>query len=417
MMQPKIRTSKAKAGWQKYKVGELCDLLTGFPFPGDTIVSKGRNLLMRGINITEGYIRHSEEIDRYYDDCISGLEKYRLEVGDLVISMDGSKVGKNSALVTTKEKASLLVQRVARLRNEDKNLIELIQIAVSSGRFIKYVEEMKTSSAIPHISPDDIKNFPISLPDDKYERKDLASYFTSLDSQISASVSRLESLKKVKTASLQSMFPQEGETVPRIRFKGFEGEWKKDLLSSITTMHARIGWQNLRKEEFLNNGDYYLITGTDFEDGKVNFNKCHYVERDRYEQDPHIQIDNESILITKDGTLGKVAFVEGLDKPATLNAGVFNVRVKNEGFYSKFLYVYLSASFLMDYVNKNATGGTIKHLNQNILVNFPVFHPSYEEQIKIGNYFFSLNQQISLQAQRVEKLKQIKAACLDLMFV
>lgn len=55
-------------------------------------------------------------------------------------------------------------------------------------------------------------------------------------------------------------------------------------------MHARIGWQNLRTSEFLDSGDYMLITGTDFIDGAVNFDTCHYVERERYEQDKHIQI-------------------------------------------------------------------------------------------------------------------------------
>lgn len=372
---------------------------------------------MRGINITEGRIRHSDEIDRYYNEDTIGLEKYRLQVGDLVIGMDGSKVGKNSALVTSKENYSLLVQRVARLRNEDKNLINLIQIAVGSDKFIKYVEEMKTSSAIPHISPADIRNFPLSLPEDSNERRLVASYFTSLDSQISAATSRLASLKQMKAASLQAMFPQEGETVPKIRFKGFEGEWKTCVLSSIATMHARIGWQNLRKDEFLSSGDYYLITGTDFHDGKISFETCHYIDKERYDQDKNIQLEIDSILITKDGTLGKVAIVDSLDKPATLNAGVFNVRTKDKEIYPKYLFQYLKAPYLMDYVNKNATGGTIKHLNQNMLVNFPVQHPSYKEQVMIGDYLFNLDRQISLQSQRLEKLKQIKSACLDKMFV
>ena len=196
-MKPKIRFNNNC--WQKHKVGDLCDLLTGYPFPGDKILKRGKNLLMRGINITEGIIRHSDEIDRYFNEDTIGLEKYRLQVGDLVIGMDGSKVGKNSALVTSKENNSLLVQRVARLRNEDKNLINLIQIAVGSDKFIKYVEEMKTSSAIPHISPADIRNFPLSLPEDSNERRFIASYFTSLDSQISASTSRLASLKDRKS--------------------------------------------------------------------------------------------------------------------------------------------------------------------------------------------------------------------------
>lgn len=162
-------------------------------------------------------------------------------------------------------------------------------------------------------------------------------------------------------------------------------------------MHARIGWQNLRTSEFLDNGDYMLITGTDFMDGAVNFDTCHYVERERYEQDKHIQIRNGSILITKDGTLGKVAYIQGLTMPATLNAGVFNVEIRDEKEVdNRYLFQYLKAPFLMDYVDKKATGGTIKHLNQNILVDFPVVLPQKDEQAKIGEYFLGIDNLITL---------------------
>ena len=140
-----------------------------------------------------------------------------------------------------------------------------------------------------------------------------------------------------------------------------------------------------------------LITGTDFNDGAVNYSTCHFVEKERYEQDKHIQIKNGSILITKDGTLGKVAYVQGLSTPATLNAGVFNVEIKDETKVdNKYLFQYLKAPFLMDYVDKKATGGTIKHLNQNILVDFPVVMPSKAEQEAIGVYFQQLDNLITL---------------------
>ena len=176
-------------------------------------------------------------------------------------------------------------------------------------------------------------------------------------------------------------------------------------MSEVATMHARIGWQNLRTSEFLDSGDYMLITGTDFENGSVNYNTCHYVERERYEQDKHIQIQNGSILITKDGTLGKVAYIQGLSMPATLNAGVFNVVIKDKKEVdSRYLFQYLKAPYLMDYVDKKATGGTIKHLNQNILVDFPVVLPQKAEQEKIGLYFEKLDHLITLHQRKVEMI-------------
>lgn len=204
---------------------------------------------------------------------------------------------------------------------------------------------------------------------------------------------------------------------PKLRFKGFDDAWEQRKLSELATMHARIGWQNLRTSEFLDSGDYMLITGTDFEDGKVNYSTCHYVEKERYDQDKNIQIKNGSILITKDGTLGKVAYVEGLSMPATLNAGVFNVEVRNENETDrKYLFQFLKAPFLMDYVAQKATGGTIKHLNQNILVDFPIAMPSKAEQIRIGEYFTNIDNLITLHQRQCEALKKQKQFFLQNMF-
>ena len=204
---------------------------------------------------------------------------------------------------------------------------------------------------------------------------------------------------------------------PNIRFKGFDEDWEQRKLSEIATMHARIGWQNLRTSEFLDSGDYMLITGTDFEDGTINYSTCHYVEKERYEQDKNIQIRNGSILITKDGTLGKVAYVQGLTMPATLNAGVFNVEIKDKKETDeKYLFQYLKAPFLMDYVTRHATGGTIKHLNQSILINFPVYMPKKSEQEKIGLYLMQLDSLITLHQRKCQETKKLKEYMLQKMF-
>ena len=204
---------------------------------------------------------------------------------------------------------------------------------------------------------------------------------------------------------------------PEIRFKGFKDEWEERKLSEIATMHARIGWQNLRTSEFLDSGDYMLITGTDFDDGRINYATCHYVEKDRYEQDKHIQIQNGSVLITKDGTLGKVAYVQGLSMPATLNAGVFNVVIKDKSEVDeRYLFQYLKAPYLMDYVSKKATGGTIKHLNQNILVEFLLAMPKVEEQALAGELFRGIDNLIAHHQQEHDKTVNIKKAMLEKMF-
>ena len=267
------------------------------------------------------------------------------------------------------------------------------------------------------IHESDFLKIEITVPSVEEQRK-IGAYLDQLDHLITLHQRKFEKLMNVKKSMLEKMFPQNGSSYPEIRFKGFTDPWEQRKLSELTSMHARIGWQNLRTSEFLDSGNYMLITGTDFNDGAINFSTCHYVERERYEQDRNIQIHNGSILITKDGTLGKVAYVQGLSMPATLNAGVFNVQIKDaNNVDEKYLFQYLKAPFLMDYVDKKATGGTIKHLNQSILVDFPVILPQRSEQTLIGAFFQQLDNLITLHQRELEKLQNIKKSMLEKMFV
>ena len=272
---------------------------------------------------------------------------------------------------------------------------------LQTDSFVKIVLDNCTGTSYPAINSSDLSNLEISLPKSFEEQKKVGKTIISIDNLITLHQRKYDKLTNVKKSMLEKMFPQNGSNAPEIRFKGFTEAWEQRKLSEIATMHARIGWQNLRTSEFLDSGDYMLITGTDFIDGAVNFDTCHYVERERYEQDKHIQIRNGSILITKDGTLGKVAYIQGLTMPATLNAGVFNVEIKDENEVdNRYLFQYLKAPFLMDYVDKKATGGTIKHLNQNILVDFPVVLPHKAEQEKIGEYFLAIDHLITLHQRK-----------------
>lgn len=203
---------------------------------------------------------------------------------------------------------------------------------------------------------------------------------------------------------------------PAIRFKGFIEEWEEHKLSNIATMKARIGWQGLTQKEFLNEGDYYLITGTDFENGQINFTNCHFISKDRYEQDTNIQVKNGDVLITKDGTIGKVAYIRGLEKPATLNAGVFVIKGNDKNVSNLYLYHYLAAPFLLDYANKQATGGTIKHLNQNVLVNFQIPLPKVKEQEKIGEFYQNIDNLIIFYKSKYDKLQKVKKFMIEKMF-
>lgn len=276
------------------------------------------------------------------------------------------------------------------------------------------MKQLASGSTFLELSPKNLKKLNIPVPSLPEQQK-IADFLTAYDTMIDMQSQRVEAMKTRKKGLLQKIFSQE------IRFKNKQGqvypEWIVQKLEELVSMHARIGWQNLRTSEFLNSGDYYLVTGTDFINGKIDFSTCHYIGKERFEQDKKIQLDNDNILITKDGTLGKVAYVDILPKPTTLNAGIFCLKSKKQNINMKYLFQYLRGPFMMQYCNRHSTGGTIKHLNQGVLITFPVPLPSLSEQQKIADFLTAVDHQIEVEEKRLETMKTIKKGLLQQMFI
>ena len=334
------------------------------------------------------------------EHLISG--KFRFRPGDVVYGKINPQLGKYFySAVDGLTSADAYV-----LNSKNGITQKFLYSVLQTEDFFQYSVSVSKRSGMPKINRDELNAYSFLAPNE-LEQNLIGSYLLTLDNLITLHQRKHYRLQIGDSSSEFDPFPPHNTAT-----------WEQRKLSELATMHARIGWQNLRTSEFLDDGVYMLITGTDFEDGRINYETCHYVEKNRYDQDPHIQLHNGNILITKDGTLGKVAYVQDLTKPATLNAGVFNVEIKDEeNTDSKYLFQYIKAPFLMDYVNQRATGGTIKHLNQNILVDFPVRLPSKTEQAKIGRLFECLDTTITLHQRKLEKLKNIKKSMLESMFV
>ena len=147
-----------KFKWEN--LGDVCDILTGYPFDSSQFQVSGVRL-MRGMNIKRGNLFFSEEINRYWNSA-DGLEKYLLKENDIVIAMDGSLVGKSFGIVQAEYLPLLLVQRVARIRSKQVDNRYIYHYIAC--RFPSYVEKKKTGGAIPHVSQKDIASFRVPIP-------------------------------------------------------------------------------------------------------------------------------------------------------------------------------------------------------------------------------------------------------------
>lgn len=184
--------------------------------------------------------------------------------------------------------------------------------------------------------------------------------------------------------------------------------WDRKKIKYTTYVKGRIGWQGLKSDEFIEEGPY-LVTGTDFENGLINWDKCYHISEKRYKEAPAIHLKENDLLITKDGSIGKLAMVISNPEQALLNSGIFVTRPLKNEYYSKYLYWVLESNVFKDFITYYETGTTIKHLYQEIFANFSYPFPNKKEQINISNFLdikcSKIDQVIDLKIQQIETLQ------------
>lgn len=185
-------------------------------------------------------------------------------------------------------------------------------------------------------------------------------------------------------------------------------DWEVKNVSESCLIKARIGWQGLKKSEYMSSGDYLLITGTDFDNGQVNWKSCAYVSKARYEQDSNIKIRPQDILISKDGTIGKVAYLGMIPKAGTLNSGIFVIRANDRKIDQVFLSKIFMSFYFEEFLNRLVAGSTINHLYQKDFVKFCFPLPNSEEQTAIATALSDVDSLISALTKKIEKKKAIK---------
>ena len=314
---------------------------------------------------------------------------------------------------------------------EGKSFISEHAIAVKANnenetKFLYYnfsrlnLNKLSEASAQPGLSVEKLLKLETLVPP-LAEQQKIAQALTDADNYISALEKLIEKKKMIKEGLMANLLTGK-QRLKEFAFnedgtaKGYKDselgkipeDWEIGNLGNLTTLKARIGWQGLTVAEYLDQGDYYLVTGTDFNEGFIDFDHCPYVDKSRYSQDPNIQLKNNDVLVTKDGTIGKVAFIENLDLPATLNSGVFVVRPIGSGINSKFLYYILMSKYFDDFLKKITAGSTITHLYQKDFVHFDFVLPTLEEQNSIVNCLSNVDHDLKILKKKLTKAKNLK---------
>lgn len=280
------------------------------------------------------------------------------------------------------------------------------------------------STGVPSLSKLNIRKIEFARPD-RNEQQSIASYFQHLDNLIQSTTKKIESLNQVKAASLQSMFPQEGETTPRVRFKGFEGEWEETPFSE-TFFYLKNN--SLSRAELSDGG---VVMNIHYGDVLIKYGECVDVGKEvkTFVKEEYIAkrlhqscaITNGDIIFAdaaEDNTVGKCSEIIANEDDAIIS-GLHTIPCRPmKQFATRYLGYYLNSNAYHNQLLPHIQGTKISSISKKAISQTHINSPlDISEQRAIASYFTNLDRQITLQTQRLEKLKQIKAACLDKMFV
>ena len=387
MKEPKIRFKGFQGGWVSSKYKEVFSLI------GDT----GHN------------VQKNEYCERGLYPVVDQSKEYIVGYTDKVMPIDGSKgliiFGDHTREIKYIDFPFCTGADGTRILKSEQSF---------DVRFMYYV---CLSLDIPNTGYNRhfkyIKESIYNIPKTKAEQQSIASYFQHLDTLIQSTTKKIESLKQVKAASLQSMFPQEGETTPRVRFKGFEGKWNTPSISEV--FEIRNGYTPSKAvDAFWEGGTIPWFRMEDIrEKGGILHDAIQHITPLGIKGNG--LFEKNSIILSTTATIGIHAMLIA-DSLANQQFTNFSIRKSLKHTFDP-MFVYYSFFCIDEWSKKNTNSGGLLSVNIPLLLKQPFLTPSINEQQKIASYFTNLDRQITLHTQRLEKLKQIKSACLDNMFV
>jgi type I restriction enzyme, S subunit len=319
----------------------------------------------------------------------------RLEDGDVLVSItaDIGAIGYISAEIP---KPAYINQHIACIRLPSGKInSRFVAYFLSSSGPQRRFSAMVDVGAKSGLNLTAIGKLKLLVPPRK-EQNAIATALLDADALIEGLESLIAKKRAIKQGALQELLSP-------------QSDWVEVRLGDSAQLKARIGWQGLTTGEYLDSGEYHLVTGADFYGGFIDWSHCHFVDKSRYDQDKYIQLRENDVLVTKDGTIGKVACIDHLPKPATLNSGVFVIRPLANAFRPKFFYYLLMSPVFEEFLARLSAGSTISHLYQKDFIGFSFsVPPTDQQQDEIASTLLDMDHDIQASEARLAKARQIK---------
>lgn len=243
------------------------------------------------------------------------------------------------------------------------------------------------------------------------EQIKIAQIISTWDKAISTIESLIVNSKAQKKALMQQLLS--GTRRPT----GFEeAKWNIGQLGNVATIKARIGWRGLTSSEYTKEGPY-LIASNHIKASVIDWKSCQHISQERYDESPEIALVEGDVIISKDGTIGRIGYVNGLPGQATINGTMMLIRPDKEVLNPKFLYYYLQGPSFQLVIKEKVSGSSVPHLFQRDMFRLPVPLISQEEQQQIVIIFDLLDSNINNLSKQMECLKQERLALMQQLLI
>ena len=243
------------------------------------------------------------------------------------------------------------------------------------------------------------------------EQQKIASCLSSLDDVIEAHSDKLEYLKQYKKGLLQNLFPQEGETVPKLRFKEFSEALIKFGFAELGDI--KIGLTH--KPDYINEGIPFL-SSKNISGGYIDFLNVQYISKEKFESMPESTKPKiGDILFTRVGSnLGNPIILDiNIEFGIFVSLGFFRVNKKAYNYYIKY---WMETDLFWKQVTQKVGGGAKDNLNSTWLKEFELYLPSIQEQQKIASFLSSIDDLINAESNKITQLKAHKKGLLQGLF-
>ena len=397
---PRLRFKEFSGDWEEKMLGDVGSFIGGgTPSTIDQNYWNGDILWLTPTEIKGGMV--TDSIRKITKLGLENSSAKLLPIGAILITTRATigDVGIASKPCTTNQGFQSLVVNI-----DQSNLFWYYWIIANKQELIRCA----SGSTFPEISKNEIKQI-IALSPSFQEQQKIADTLSSLDTLIESEQAKLAKLQEHKKGLMQNLFPQEGESMPKVRFKEFEndGEWEEKELGDVGSFIG--GGTPSTIDQNYWNGDILWLTPTEIKGGMVT-DSIRKITKLGLENSSAKLLPIGAILITTRATIGDVGIAS---KPCTTNQG-FQSLVVNIDQSNLFWYYWIIAN--KQELIRCASGSTFPEISKNEIKQIIALSPSFQEQQKIASTLSSLDNLISSQTERIGLLQQHKKGLMQGMF-